>query len=77
MIVIPFVANIGGATGFYICTVLLMFFGLASGVALGTAFATAAAFPSEYMAAMMFGNGLSGTGTCVLRALTLVIFPSS
>ncbi len=77
MVVIPFFANVGGASGFYICTMLLVFYGLASGVALGTAFATVAAFPSEYMAAMMFGNGLSGLGTCVFRALTLVIFPSS
>ena len=76
MIVIPFVANIGGATGFYICTVLLIFFGLATGVVVGTGFATAALFPSEYIAAVIFGNGLSATGTCILRALTLVIFPS-
>lgn len=77
MVIIPLVANIGGATGFYTCDVLLLLFGLASGVAQGTTFVAAAAFPPEYMAAVMFGNGLSGIGTNLLRGLTLVIFPSS
>jgi len=77
MVIIPLVANIGGATGFYICDVLLLFFGLASGVAQGTTFMAAAAFPFEYMAIVMLGNGISGFGTNLLRGLTLVIWPSS
>lgn len=28
------------------------------------------------MAAVMFGNGISGTGTIVLRAITLLIWPA-
>ena len=37
----------------------------------------AAAFPPEYMAAVMFGNGLSGFGTVCLRAVTILIWPAS
>ena len=33
MVIIPFVANVGGATGFYTIDVLLLLFGIASGVA--------------------------------------------
>ena len=36
----------------------------------------AAAFPPQYMAAVMFGNGVSGFGTNVLRAITLLIWPA-
>ena len=36
----------------------------------------AAAFPPEYMAAVMFGNGLSGFGSNILRAATLLIWPA-
>ncbi len=36
----------------------------------------AAAFPPEYMAVVMLGNGIAGFGTCCLRAITLIIWPS-
>jgi len=35
----------------------------------------AAAFPQEYMGAVMFGNGVSGIGTNILRAITIEAFP--
>ena len=76
MIVIPIMCNIGGSTGFFVTDVLLIVLGLGSGACQGTAYAMAAAFPPEYMAAVMFGNGLSGFGTNVLRAGTLLIWPA-
>ena len=36
----------------------------------------AAAFPPKYMGAVMFGNGISGFGTIVLRGITLLIWPA-
>ena len=36
----------------------------------------AAAFPPEYMAAVMFGNGLSGLGVILLRGIAIAIWPA-
>ena len=36
----------------------------------------AAAFPPEYMAAVMFGNGLSGLGVILLRGIAISIWPA-
>ena len=36
----------------------------------------AAAFPPKYMAAVMFGNGVSGFGSIILRSCTLRIWPA-
>ena len=36
----------------------------------------AAAFSPEYMGAVMFGNGISGIGTNILRACTHLAFPA-
>jgi len=45
MLLIPLIANIGDATGFYLTIVLLVLFGFSSGAAQGTTFQMAAAFP--------------------------------
>ena len=76
MIIIPILCNIGGSTGFFTTDVLLVILGLASGACQGTTYAMAAAFPPEYMSAVMFGNGLSGFGSNLLRAGTLLIWPA-
>ena len=36
----------------------------------------AAAFPPKYMAAVMFGNGLSGLGVILLRGVVISIWPA-
>ena len=76
MVTIPFLCNIGGSTGFYTTDVMLLILGFASGATQGTCFQMAAAFPPEYMSAVMFGNGLSGFGTVCLRAVTILIWPA-
>ena len=75
MVLIPFLCQLGGNSGFYITDVVLLILGVASGMCQGTAYQMAAAFPPEYMAAVMFGNGLSGFGTVCLRGITLLIWP--
>lgn len=77
MLLIPLIANIGDATGFYSTIVILLIFGFASGAAQGTTFQMAAAFPPNYMGAVMLGNGISGIGANILRAITLMLFPAS
>lgn len=77
MLIIPALCDIGGSAGFYSTTILLVFLGFFSGACQGTAFSLAAAFPPEYMSAVMFGNGVSGFGSNLLRAATLAIWPAS
>ena len=76
MLIIPILCNIGGETGFFTTDIMLVVLGLASGACQGTTYAMAAAFPPEYMSAVMFGNGLSGFGSNLLRAATLLIWPA-
>ena len=76
-ILIPIFAKIGGATGFWLCNMTLVFNGLAGGAAQGTIYGMAAAFPPQYMAAVMFGNGLSGIGSNILRAIVILIWPAA
>ena len=56
--------------------VAMLVLGVANGASQISAFTMAAAFPQKYMGAVMFGNGISGIGTNILRAATLKIFPS-
>ena len=76
MIIIPVLCNVGGATGFFTTDVMLLVLGVSSGFCQGTTYQMAAAFPPEYMSAVMFGNGLSGFGSNCLRAATLLIWPA-
>ena len=76
MMIIPFLCNIGGKTGFYIATILLAIFGAAQGACEGTNLVMASAFPPKYMAAVMLGNGIAGLGTNLLRIVTLFIWPA-
>ena len=76
MLVIPPLCNIGGSTGFITSTICMIILGFASGLCQGTAYMMAAAFPPKYMAAVMFGNGVAGIGSNILRVITLFIFPS-
>jgi len=77
MIVLPLVCRIGGSTGFFLADIVLILIGVASGMAQGTAYQMAAAFPPQYMAAVMLGNGLAGFGINILRAATLLIWPAN
>lgn len=77
MIAIPLVVSIGDSAGFGLCCVVLIILGFASGMCQGTCYMMAAAFPPEYMGAVMFGNGISGIGTNILRAGTHLAFPAS
>ena len=76
MLVLPFLENIGGSTGFWTCNVVLVFYGVACGAAQGSTYMMGAQFPFKYMAAIMLGNGISGFGSNVLRACTLWIWPA-
>ena len=74
---VPFLANIGGGTGYYTTMIALAIFGVGSGVAQVTVFSMGAKFPFKYMAAIMLGNGIAGIGSNILRVITLLIFPAS
>ena len=75
MVIIPFFANIGGSTGFYLCDIMLVINGVAFGVVQATYYGMAGPFPPQYMGAVMFGNGIAGFGSNILRGCTLLIWP--
>ena len=76
MIIIPLLCQVGGSTGFYSCCLVMFLGGIGSGSAQGTVYMMAAAFPPEYMAAVMFGNGLAGLGVIGLRGIAISIWPA-
>lgn len=76
MAVLPALCKIGGSTGFYTASVVNLFLGTASGATQGSVYMMAAAFPPQYMAAVMFGNGLAGIGVILLRGLAIGIWPA-
>lgn len=54
---------------------LLIIFGAFSGTAQGAVFTMAAGLPFKYMGAVMFGSGICGIGTNLLRGVTLLVYP--
>ena len=75
LIIIPFVAYIGGKAGFWLVFFVLLIFGFLSGLAQASVMALAGGMPFRYMAAIMLGNGISGISANIFRGLTLVWFP--
>ena len=76
MLLMPFVVNIGATTGFSLSLLVLVILAFASGTCQGTVFMMAAAFPPQYMGAVMFGTGICGIAVTLLRSATLKIFPA-
>jgi hypothetical protein len=67
MLLLPISAQyLSADTGFIICIILLLFFGVLSGTVQSTAFGLGGVLPFKYMGAIMFGNGISGITTNVL-----------
>ena len=75
LVSLPFLANIGGAVGYWSVFAVLFFFGLITGIILASMFSLAGGLPSKYMAIMILGQGISGFSSSLLRALTLIIWP--
>ena len=77
LVALPFLGQLSDESlAYWSCFWALFIFGWFSGVAQGSIFGMAAAFPFKYMGAVMFGNGLSGIGTNCFRALTQAVWSS-
>jgi hypothetical protein len=77
LILFPILANLGGSLGFWLVFFDLFFFSIVSGICRASIYALCADLPYRYMGAVMFGSGISGILSNVLRALSLVIWPIS
>jgi hypothetical protein len=55
LVSLPFLANIGGAVGYWSVFAVLFFFGLITGIILASMFSLAGGLPSKYMAVMILG----------------------
>jgi hypothetical protein len=76
LVLIPVLANIGGAVGYWSVFGILFFFGLINGICVASSFSMAGGLPFKYMGAMMLGQGISGISSNIFRAITLIIWPT-
>ena len=77
MILIPFSAEIGGSTAYWLCFALLFFFGLFSGVNNALCYSYNAKLPSSYIAVFLTSHGAAGIFSNLLRLLSLYLWPIS
>ena len=76
LVLIPFLANIGGTIGYWSVFAILFFYGLINGVCVASSFSMAGGLPFKYMGAMMLGQGISGISANIMRAITLILWPT-
>jgi hypothetical protein len=69
LVVLPIGVN------YYVCFIVLIFYGAFSGIGQGSVFTMAANLPFKYMGAVMLGNGISAISCNILRAITIASFP--
>jgi len=77
LILFPIFANIGDELGFWLVFFDLFFFSIVSGICRASIYALCGDLPHRYMGAVMFGTGISGIVSNLLRALSLIIWPIS
>ena len=77
MIIVPFPAGYieDQTTAFWVTILILIFFGLSTGIAQSAIFGRAGLLPSRYMGAIIVGNGVCGVGLNLIRWITLESMP--
>jgi len=75
MLLLPFTANVGGSTAYYLCGFLLFIFGLFSGVCQTACYGYNAKLPSSYIAIFLTSQGLAGIFSNLLRLASLWLWP--
>jgi len=77
MMTLPFASHFpADVPAFWSCFFVLFIFGFLNGVLQSQVFALAGMMPFKYIAAVMFGNGLSGIAMNILRAILQLALPS-
>lgn len=78
MIVLPLVTNsLESDPAWAADLIILVIFGFFGGIVQSSSYGIAGMLPPKYMGAVMFGNGFSGIILNVVRAITIVAFPST
>ena len=74
---LPYAAHLitNVATKFWAVFIILFIFGLVNGIVGGTIFSLAAPLPSDYVGAIMFGQGVSGIVSTLLGMVLVAVFP--
>jgi len=75
MLIIPWIAKLGGALAFYGVLVILILFGVSFGIVQASTFSMTGGLPPMYMGCLMLGPGVSGISSGLLRFASLWIFP--
>lgn len=78
-LLLPVMAHFLGSpdTEFYGCLLVLLIFGGFNGMVQAQVFGLGGILPGQYMGAIMFGNGLSGISTNLLRMAFTAAIPDS
>jgi hypothetical protein len=76
LVIIPFLANIGGTVGYWSVFAILFLLGLIGGIGGSSMFSMAGGLPPKYMGVMFLGQGITGILINILRAITLISWPS-
>mmetsp|Transcript_29243 Transcript_29243/g.38951 ORF Transcript_29243/g.38951 Transcript_29243/m.38951 type:complete len:114 (-) Transcript_29243:336-677(-) len=71
MFLLPFTAQVGGTTAYWLCFVLLFLYGLSSGVCQALCYSYNAKLPSSYIATFLTSQGIAGIFSNLLRLLSL------
>lgn len=77
LLLFPSLANIGDDLGFWVVFVYLLIFSILQGIVTTSVYQVCSEMPGKYMGATMFGQGLSGIASNVLRAISLAFWPIS
>ena len=77
LILIPFLANIGGAAAYWYCFSILSVYGLFFGIGQTCISCYNSKLPSSYIAIFLTSHGLSGIAANMLRLTGLSIWPTA
>ena len=77
LLLIPFVANIGGASAYWYCFFILFIYGLFQGMCQTCIGCFNAKLPSRYVAIFLTSHGVSGIAANMLRLTGLLIWPTA
>jgi hypothetical protein len=75
VLILPFLAHLGGGAGFWSVFFTLVVFGVINGINQASIFQLAGGLPAHYIGALILGPGISGVFANFVRALTLIIWP--
>ena len=77
ILILPIITNYSlPSTGFCVCIIVMILFGIVCGVLQSAVYGLAGMLPPRYVGAVMIGNAISGTIMSLLKVIFLIALPS-